>query len=52
VGEFTVKEKLVVLLIPPPVPVTVIVEVPAGVEAVVATFKVREQVGVQEVDVV
>ena len=52
VGEFTVKVKLVVLLIPPPVLVTVIVYVPAGVEAVVATFKVREQVGLQEVDVV
>jgi hypothetical protein len=52
VEEFTVKVKLVVLVAPPPVPATVIVDVPAGVEAAVAMFKVREQVGVQEFDVV
>ena len=51
-GEFTVKVKLVVLVAPPPVLVTVIVEVPAGVEAAVAMVKVREQVGLQDVDVV
>jgi hypothetical protein len=52
VEEFTVKVKLVVLVTPPPpVPVTVIVDVPAGVEAAVAMFKVREQVGLHEVDV-
>jgi hypothetical protein len=51
VGEFTVKLKLVVLVTPPPVLVTVIADVPTGVEAAVAMFKVREQVGLQEVDV-
>ena len=51
VVEFTVKVKVVVLITPPPVPVTVIVKVPAGVEVAVAMFKVREQVGLQEVDV-
>ena len=52
VGEFTVKVKLVVRVTPPPVLVTVIVEDPAGVEVAVAMFKVREQVGLQDVDVV
>jgi hypothetical protein len=51
VGEFTVKVKLVVLVTLPPVPVTVIVEVPVGVDAAVAMFKVREQVGLHDVDV-
>src|SRR5262245_21139217 len=51
VREFTVKVKLVVFVTPPPVPVTMIVEVPAGVEATVAMFRVREQVGAQDVDV-
>ena len=50
-SEFTVKVKFVVLVTPPPVPVTMIVEVPAGVEAAVPMFNVREQVGVQEFDV-
>jgi hypothetical protein len=48
----TVRLKLVVLVTPPPVTVTVIVWVPVGVEAPVAMFKVREHVGLQEVDVV
>jgi hypothetical protein len=52
VGEFTVRLKFVVLVTPPPVPVAVIVYVPAGVEAEVAMFKVRKQVGLQAVDVV
>ena len=52
VREFTVKVKFVVLVTPPPLPVTVIVEVPAGVETAVAMFKVREQVGVQEFEAV
>jgi hypothetical protein len=49
---FTVKVKVVVLVTPPPVPVTVIVDVPAGEEVAVAMFRVREQVGLQDGDVV
>lgn len=52
VEKFTVNVKLVVLVTPPPVAVTVIVLVPVGVDAAVEMFKVREQVGLQEVDVV
>jgi hypothetical protein len=52
VEEFTVNVKLVVFVTPPPAAVTVIVLVPVGVDAAVAMFKVREQVGLQEVDVV
>jgi hypothetical protein len=48
----TVRVKLVVLVTPPPVPVTVIVRVPVGVEAEVAMFKVREQLGLHDVEVV
>jgi hypothetical protein len=49
--DVTVRLKLVFLLTSPPAPVTVIVKVPTGVELVVAMFKVREQVGLQDVDV-
>lgn len=45
--DVTVRAKLVVFVIPPPVPVTVIVEVPAGVEPLVLTVKVEEQVRLQ-----
>jgi hypothetical protein len=48
----TVRLKLVVFVTPPPAPVTVIVRVPVGVDAEVAMFKVREQVGLQDVEVV
>jgi hypothetical protein len=50
VGRLTVKLKLVVFVTPPPVAVTVIVEVPAGVELVVLTVRMEEQVGLQEAD--
>ena len=43
----TVKLNVVVLVTPPPVAVTVMVELPAGVEAVVLTVNVEEQVGLQ-----
>jgi hypothetical protein len=47
VGELTVKPNAVVFVIPPPVAVTVIVELPVGVEALVATVNVEEQLGLQ-----
>ena len=46
-ADVTVREKLVVFVIPPPVPVTVIVEVPAGVEPLVLTVSVEEHVRLQ-----
>ena len=46
-AELTVKVKLVVLVAPPPVPLTVIVDVPAGVEPLVLTVRVEEQVRLQ-----
>jgi hypothetical protein len=51
-ADVTVRVKLVVLVTPPPVPVTMIVRVPVGVEAEVAMFKVREQLGLHDVEVV
>jgi hypothetical protein len=39
--------KVVVLVIPPPVAVTVTVEVPARVEALVLIVRVEEQAGLQ-----
>ena len=50
VGAFTVRLKFVVLVTPPPAAVTVIRKVPAGVELVVLTVSVEEQVGLQEAD--
>ena len=47
VGKLTVKLNVVVLVIPPPVAVTVMVELPAGVEAVVLMVSVEEQAGLQ-----
>ena len=47
VDEFTVKLNVVVLVTPPPVAVTVMVEVPAGVEPVVLMVNVEEQGGLQ-----
>ena len=47
VDELTVKLNVVVLVTPPPVAVTVMVELPAGVEPVVLTVNVEEQLGVQ-----
>jgi hypothetical protein len=51
-AEMTVRLKLVVFVTPPPVPVTVIVRVPVGVDVEVAMFKLREQVGLHDVEVV
>jgi hypothetical protein len=51
-ADVTVRLKLVVFVTPPPVPVTVIVRVPVGVDAEVAMFKVREQLGLHDVEVV
>jgi hypothetical protein len=45
--ELTVKVKLVVLVTPPPAPVTTIVYVPTGVDAAVAIVRRLEQVGLQ-----
>jgi hypothetical protein len=47
VDELTVKLNVVVLVTPPPVAVTVMVELPAGVEPVVLTVNVEEQPGLQ-----
>jgi len=50
VAALTVRLKVVVLLTPPPVAVTVMVEFAAGVEAVVLMVRVEEHVGVQEAE--
>ena len=47
VDELTVKPNAVVFVTPPPVAVTVIVKLPVGVEALVVTVKVEEQLGLQ-----
>ena len=47
VGAFTVSAKLVVLVIPPPVADTIIVDGPAVVEVVVLIVNVEEQVALQ-----
>lgn len=46
-GADTVKLKVVVLVTPPPVPVAVMVEFPAGVVAPALMVKVEEQAGLQ-----
>ena len=50
VGRLTVKLKLVVFVTPPPLAVTVTVELPAEVELLVLTVRMEEQVGLQEAD--
>jgi hypothetical protein len=50
VGKLTIKVNVVVLVIPPPVVVTVMVELPAGVEPVVLMVNVEEQLGLQEAE--
>jgi hypothetical protein len=50
VGELTVKLNVVVLVTPPPIAETVMVELPAGVEPVVLMVKVEEHAGLQEVE--
>jgi len=47
VGKLTLKLNVVVLETPPPDAVTVMVEVPPGVEPLVATVSVEEQLGLQ-----
>ena len=47
VGELTVKLNVVVLVTPPPVAVTVMLELPAGVKPLVLIVSVEEQVGLQ-----
>jgi hypothetical protein len=47
VGKLTVKLNVVVLVTPPPVAVTVMLELPAGVEPLVLMVRVEEQVGLQ-----
>jgi hypothetical protein len=47
VGKLTVKPNVVVLVTPPPVAVTVMLELPAGVEPLVLMVRVEEQVGLQ-----
>ena len=48
VGKLTFRLNVVVLATPPPVAVTVMVELPAGVEPVVLMVRVEEQFGLQE----
>ena len=50
VGKLTVKLNVVVLVTPPPVAVTVMVELPAGVELLVLMVRVEEQAGLQLVE--
>jgi hypothetical protein len=50
VGKLTVKLNVVVLVIPPPTAVTVMVELPAGVEVFVLIVIVEEQAGLQLVE--
>lgn len=47
-GIFTVSTKLVVLVSPPPIAETVMVELPVGVVESVESVRVEEQVGLQE----
>jgi hypothetical protein len=50
VGRLTAKLNVVVLVNPPPDAVTVMLELPAGVEAFVLMVRVEEQVGLQLVE--
>lgn len=47
VGELTLRLNVVALVTPPPAAVTIIVELPAGVEPFVLIVSVEEQVGLQ-----
>jgi hypothetical protein len=49
-GKLTVKLNVVVFVTPPPVAVTVTLELPAGVELLVLTVSVEEQAGLQLVE--
>ena len=50
VGKLTVRLNVVVLVTPPPDAVTVMVELPAGVELLVLMVSVEEQAGLQLVE--
>ena len=50
VGKLTVKLNIVVLVTPPPVAVTVMLELPAAVELLVLMVRVEEQAGLQLVE--
>ena len=50
VGKLTVRLNVVVLVTPPPVAVTVMVELPAAVELLVLMVSVEEQLGLQLVE--
>ena len=50
VGRLTVKLNVVVLVTPPPAAVTVMLELPAGVELLVLMVIVEEQAGLQLVE--
>jgi len=50
VGKLTVKLNVVVLVTPPPVAATVMLELPAGVEVFVLMVSVEEQLGLQLVE--
>ena len=50
VGKLTVKLNIVVLVAPPPVAVTVMLEFPAGVELLVLMVSVEEQAGLQLIE--
>ena len=50
VGKLAVRLNAVVLVNPPPVAVTVMVELPAGVELVVLIVRVEEHPGLQEAE--
>ena len=48
IGALTVRVKVVVFVTPPALAPTVIVELPAGVDALVAMLRAEEQAGLQE----
>jgi hypothetical protein len=50
VGKLTVKLNVVVLVIPPPAAVTMMLELPAGVELLVLMVSVEEQAGLQLIE--
>ena len=50
IGKLTVKPNVVVLLTAPPIAVTVMLELPTGVELFVLMVRVEEQVGLQLVE--
>jgi hypothetical protein len=49
-ANVTLRVKTVVLVTPPPVEITVMGNLPTGVDPVVTTFNIVEHVGLQEVE--